>query len=569
MQLDLFDSPAVTLTPRRPEPPSLNLRPYQAQAIESIHADFGAGKSTLLVLPTGTGKTICFAHLAKQMPHGRVMILAHREELIFQAAKKLKAVTGEKIAVEMANHWSNEGRDRARIVVSTVQTQIAGENGNGRMSRFAPNEFGLLVIDEAHHVPASSYRKVIDWYRHNPTVCVLGVTATPDRLDEKALGQMFDSVAFDYEISDAIRDGWLVPIRQSTVTVEALDLSAVKTTAGDLNQGELARVMEEEEILHRIASPTIDLAGHRKTLVFASSVAHAERLAEIFNRHSDKCARWVCAKTPKDERRQMFCDYAAGKFQVLCNVGVLTEGFDEPSVEVVAVARPTKSRALYAQMVGRGTRPLTGVVDGIAEADARRAAIANSGKSHLEVIDFVGNAGRHKLITTADILGGKYDDEVVEQAKRDMRAVDREGRPVPVDTAEALEKAKAHLHELRRRERERRREVKARAAYTVETVNPFDVFDVEPERERGWHKGRPITDKMAEMLRRNGFDPKALSYTHAQQVIGQIIDHPEKLPCTVKQAGVLRRFGYNPEEANKAQATKLIDAIVANGWRRP
>jgi superfamily II DNA or RNA helicase len=210
------------------------------------------------------------------------------------------------------------------------------------MQKFDPNEFSLLIIDEAHHSAAKSYRKVIDYYRRNKNLKVLGATATPDRADEKALGQIFDSVAFDYEIVDAIDDGWLVPITQQSVVVDGLDYSGIRTTAGDLNGKDLAAVLEFEETLHGFVGPILELSGDRKTLIFAASIAHAERICEILNRHKPKSAEWVHGKTPKEERRDLWPRYAGSDFQYLVNVGVTTEGFDEPSIEIIAICRPTR-----------------------------------------------------------------------------------------------------------------------------------------------------------------------------------------------------------------------------------
>ena len=261
------------------------LRPYQTDAVSKVHEAWKDHRSALIVLPTGTGKTIVFSHIAGTV-RGRVMVIAHREELIAQAAQKIQVITGDEADVEMGEFWASEGVfSRSRVVVSSVQTQNAGMGGDGRMSRFDPSQFDLLIIDEAHHATAPTYRRLIDHYRQNPNLKVLGVTATPDRADEEALGQVFESVAFDYEIVDAIADGWLVPVRQRAVYVEGLDYSSVRTTAGDLNGADLARILEYEEALHGIAHPTMELVGTRKSLVFAASVAHAERLAEIFNRH--------------------------------------------------------------------------------------------------------------------------------------------------------------------------------------------------------------------------------------------------------------------------------------------
>jgi len=542
----------------------VQLRPYQEAAVDGVFEAWQTSRSTLLVQPTGTGKTVVCAHVIDRLPEGRVMVLAHREELIFQAADKIQRVTGRPPDIEMAEMRADHGPlwDRARVVVSSIQTQCAGRNGDTRMKRFDPADFGLVIVDEAHHATAPTYRRVVDHYQQNPDLRVLGVTATPDRHDEEALGQVFESVAYDYELADAVRDGWLVPIRQRAVFVEGLDYSSVRTTAGDLNGADLARILEYEETLHGIAYPTLELAAGRKTLVFAASVAHAERLCEIFNRHRDGSARYVTGTTPKEERREMLADYARGAFQILVNVGVATEGFDEPGIQVIAMARPTKSRALYAQMAGRGSRPLPGLVDGVESGDARRDRIAASPKPACEIIDFVGNSGRHHLVTTADILGGNCSDEVIQRAERSAR----DAGGAPVDMLDALAEAERQLAE--ERARARRAALRPKARFTTQSVDPFDVFGLEPWRERGWDKGRQPSEKMVALLERQGIDPRGLSFTEAKQLVGEVVSRFEKKTCTYKQARVLARFGY-PTDTTFKEASRIIDALAANGWKRP
>jgi superfamily II DNA or RNA helicase len=550
----------------------VNLRDYQQRAVDAILTELALHQSTLAVLPTGCGKTVVFSHVAQHFVKlGRVMVLAHRAELIHQAADKIGRVTGTGPDVEMGAMWADLNamwRGQSDVVVSSIQTQIAGRGGKGRMTRFDPADFSLVIVDEAHHAPAASYRKVLAHYMSNPDLKVLGVTATPDRADEAALGQVFESVSFEYEIGDAITDGWLTPIEQRAVIVEGLDFSAMRTTAGDLNGADLAAAMEYEGNLHGIAHPTYELSAGRKTLVFAASVAHAERLCEIFNRHKPGCSRFVCGTTDEVTRKRTLRMFKAGEFQILVNVGVFTEGFDEPGIQVVAVARPTKSRALYCQMIGRGTRPLDGLVDRHATAEGRRDAIAASDKPAVEVLDFVGNAGRHKLVSCADVLGGKYADEVIDRARENARNADG-----PVDVRKALDDAQAELfaeEQDRRRQAEaaNRARLIARANYTTETVNAFDLLDIRPERERGWHKGRQPSEKQLEVLRKNGVTNAAeLSFTHASQLIDAIFRRRDDGRCTLKQARILKRNGYDPN-ASFAEARQIIDRLAANGWRR-
>lgn len=546
----------------------MKLRGYQSEAVEAVMAAFEEVATALLVLPTGTGKTIIFAHVAERMRScGRVMILAHREELIWQAAHKVHAVTGAQADIEMAEMCARDGLfDQANVVVSSIQTQNSGRNGS-RKEKFNPSEFGLLIVDEAHHSCAASYKRAIAHYRQNAALKVLGVTATPDRHDEEALGQVFERVAYDYELPDAIRDGWLVPIEQRSVHVDGLDYSSIRTTAGDLNGADLARVMEYEDNLHRIAHPTFELAGGRKTLVFAASLAHAERLCEIFNRHAPDCARWVHGGTPKEERRAMLRDYAAKRFRFLVNVGVATEGFDDPGIEVVAIARPTKSRALYSQMVGRGTRPLPHLVEDVEEAEERRLTIAMSGKPELTVLDFVGNSGKHKLVTTADILGGNYSDEVIEKAKKEVEEAGKNG--IQLDMSETLADAEKTLREMEeRQERARRAALRAKASYRTTSVDPFDVLHVQPWKERGWDKGKPVSEKMKSLLARNGIEAANLSFIQARQLTQELFRRWEGKLCTFRQAKLLSKRGYDTANLTMKDATALIDGIAAReGWK--
>jgi len=498
----------------------VRLRPYQQHAVDNVISELETNKSTLLVLPTGGGKTVVFSMIAEIFAKvGRVMVIAHREELIRQAAAKIHAITGYHPAVEMAGEWSAEdGFSKPKIVVSSVQTLCTG-----RVLRFDPNEFSLLITDEAHHCTANSYSKV---YAHmlSGRCKHLGVTATPDRADEQALGKVYQTVAYDYELPQIIADGWLVPIKQRLVTVTGLNYSNVKTTAGDLNQGDVAAAQANETILHEMIHPIVELAGTRKTIVFATPGSKkptesddgfhiAERMTEILNRYKPNSARRVSQDTPKDVRRQMLMDFADGKFQYLVNVGVLTEGFDDPSIEVVAITRPTKSRSLYAQMIGRGTRPLPGTVDQYEHAHERKHAIATSMKPHVEVLDFVGNSGRHKLVNTADILGGKYEQEVIDRAEK-------KAKEETVDMSEALQEAHDELKA--EREKAKRARILAQTKFKVESVDPFDVFDIQPVRERQWDIGKPPTTAQLLALQKLGIPVgKDLSRSRAGQLLSE------------------------------------------------
>ncbi|MFN2512517.1 MAG: DEAD/DEAH box helicase [Pyrinomonadaceae bacterium] len=544
------------------------LRPYQQTAVEATFDEWLEHDSTLLVMPTGCGKTVVFSEIIRRMQPARALILAHRSELIAQAVKHVERI-GLDAEIEMADMWAGDHLwNQKQVVVSTVQTQIAGNGGKGRMARFNPDDFGVLICDEAHHFTAKSFVKVLDHYRQNPSLKILGVTATPDRADEQSLGKVFQSVAYDYEILDAIVDGWLVPIQQQMVTIEELDFSQIRTTAGDLNGADLALVMETEKNLHGIVSATIDIIGNRRTLVFAVAVKQAERYAEIFNRHKPGMADWVCGKTPKDQRHETFRKFRSGLTQILVNVGVATEGYDNPYVEVIVQARPTKSRCLYSQMVGRATRPLPGQVDGLETPEERRASIAASIKPTMLVIDFVGNSGRHKLITTADILGGKVSDEAIARAVAKAKQ-----KGTALNMAEAVQAEERIIREeveaQKRREAARRAKVVGMASFSSRSIDPFNAFHLEPVRERGWDKNKSLSEKQANLLRRQGIDPAALSYAQGRQVIAELFKRWDGHLATLKQCALLQKHGYDTKELTIDQAKNMIDALAKNGWRRP
>ena len=540
----------------------MKLRPYQVEAVTGVIDSIVASKSALVVMPTGTGKTVCFAHIARQR-QGRVMVIAHREELVQQAADKIRTVTGQSPDIEMAEYKAGR-MYKSPVVVASVQTLCARMGSLDRMQKFVPHEFDLLVIDEAHHATADSYRRVIAHFTKNAAVRVVGFTATPDRTDKAALGMVFESVAYKYEIMQAMDDGWLCPIETQQVIVKDMDFSHVRTVAGDLNQGELASIMEQEKVLHRVVTPTIEIAKGRRTLVFAASVAHAERMSEIFNRHGVTSAI-VHGGTFKDERRRILNAYNDGKIQVLCNCGVATEGFDSPGIEVVAIARPTTSRALQCQMVGRGTRVLPGVVDGLATAEERRNAIARSAKPSMLTIDFVGNAGKHKLVCAADVLGGKYDEDVVKEAKRQIAEAGK-----PMDVIEALEQAAKAVLDKRKEDaaKNKRTLVTARVDYETQRVDAFSVFRISATRVAAAAKiTAPLTAAQEAMLKRNGIDTTGLPVAHCRVLYNEILRRIKAKRCTYKQASLLKRYGYGTDVSFR-EASRIIDTLKSNGWKK-
>jgi superfamily II DNA or RNA helicase len=364
------------------------LRPYQRQAINAAFREWKRGRrSTLFVCPTGGGKSLTFSRTAERFrPQGRTLVLADREWLVTQARDNVEKHTQLRVGIEMAEHRVR--RDALPdVVCASVQTL------HRRIGDFGPDAFGLIVVDEADLAMAPTYRKILDYFT---SAKILGVTATPDRADGQGLGELFETVCHSVEIGDLIRDGHLAPIRQRVVKV--LDLSLAKVQGGDFTDASLERILTEERHLHEVAKPTLELSKERQTLVFATSVKHAAALADVFNRYKPGSARHVHGGMDSEERRDVIDPFLRGEFQILVNCALLLRGVDLPPVACIAMARPTQSRALYAQALGRGTR-------------------LHPGKTDCLVLDFGDNASQHSLVTALDFLGGKHKPEVVERAR--------------------------------------------------------------------------------------------------------------------------------------------------------
>jgi superfamily II DNA or RNA helicase len=542
----LFEPPAynhakAAAEPRKlapvPAPVLSALRPYQEQAVSSALKELEGVRSTLIVMATGTGKTRCMTELAKQRKADRVLVLAHRDEILQQARERFRRDCGERVGLDKADNSAGD----ERIVVGSIQTVSTPD----RLRRFDPRRFDLVMVDEAHHAPATTYRRVIDYFEDAK---VIGVTATPDRADEKAMGQVFDSVAFLYEIEDAIRDKWLCDVRCSRIQVAGLDLSSVKTVAGDLNQGDLDAVMAVEEVLLGVADATMREAGDRRTLLFTTSVANADRLAEIMNRHREGCAMAVNGKTELDQRRAILQGHQQGNYQFLVNCAIATEGYDDPGISCVAMARPTKSRSLYAQSVGRGLRIL-------------------EGKQDCLILDFCGNSGRHKLASALDILGGKYTDEEEELAQKIV------AKNPGMRAREAIDEAKAQLELEKKRAEEaaKRAAIKAHAIYTKSDVDPFGVFHIDVQREQQLAErfgGKIASEKQVACLQNFKIPvPQGCTSQLASKLINAAIVRRQKHLASFNQLKTLQKYGVNEINIGFERAGTVIDAIKKNGGR--
>jgi superfamily II DNA or RNA helicase len=514
-----------------PKPPVP--RPYQTAGIAAIDREWKAGKrSTLVVMPTGTGKTVVFSMvaLAAVALGQRALVLAHRTELLEQAEDKLRAV-GVRASIDQG---ANVGSLTAPVVIGSVQT-LRG----ARLLRYKPDAFDVIIVDEAHHAPAKSYRSILE---HFPGARVLGVTATPDRSDGNALSQCFESVAFTYEMRQAIREEFLVPLRAKRVLVRGVDLNGIKSHHGDFDQAELARVMAEEKALHGVVGPMLELAGDRKTLVFGVDVAHAKKLAEVINRHKPGAALAIDGSASRAERKAVLALFRAGRIQFLVNCALYTEGFDEPSIQCVALVRPTQSRALHTQMIGRVTRLL-----GLTYAES----VAN-GKPFGLVLDFVGNS-RHRLISPADALAGAVLGDTERAAAEAMLdgQTDLDAVLVHADEEAARKRAEAKLVLL--------------AQYRTKEIDPF-LGDFMPPLDPDaplWRK--PATEAQLAAIDKAGLGvpPPGLSLGEASLMLDAVAARRKAGLATIPQVRLLERMGMDTKGMLMTRASALMVKLAS------
>ena len=516
----------------------MSLRPYQQEAKDAIFREWDqeGHNKTLLVLPTGTGKTIVFASVAERCVRdgSRVLILAHRGELLEQAQDKLFRSTGLRSAVEKAEDSSLGSW--FRVTVGSVQTLMREK----RLAKFSPDHFGHIIIDEAHHCLSDSYQRVLE---HFAGAKVLGVTATPDRGDMKNLGQYFESLAYEYSLPRAIRDGYLCPIKAQTIPLR-LDLSGVGIQSGDFKAGDLGTALDP--YLYQIADEMTNYCQGRKTVVFLPLVKTSKKFRDILIGKGFRAAE---VNGESQDRAEILRDFDAGKYDVLCNSMLLTEGWDCPSVDCIVVLRPTKIRSLYSQMVGRGTR--------LCER-----------KDHLLLLDFLWHTERHELCHPASLIC-----ETEEVAKKATENIEQDGGPV--DLIEAEEAAKADvvaereaalakaLEEMKRRKRKLVDPLQFEMSIQAEDLSSYvPAF--------GWEMGPP-SERQRQTLEKLGILPDAIeSAGKAALLLDRLGKRREEGLTTPKQIRFLEGKGFRHVGTWQFDdARRLIDRIAGNGWRVP
>ena len=511
------------------------LRPYQQQARDRIHDEWDAGHTrTLLVLPTGTGKTIVFASVAADQVRAgdRVLILAHRGELLEQAADKLQRSTGLVSAVEKAESTCLDSW--FRVVVGSVQTL----QRTARLERFPQDYFGTIIIDEAHHAITDGYRRILDYFSGAK---VLGVTATPDRGDMRNLGEVFDSLAFEYKLTDAIKEGYLCKIMAQTIPLQ-LDITSVTLSGGDYAVGDLGTALDP--YLEQIAAEMARRCKSRKTVVFLPLIKTSQKFRDLLNAHGFRAAE---VNGQSDDRRQVLADFDAGKYNVLCNSMLLTEGWDCPSVDCVVVLRPTKVRSLYSQMVGRGTR-------------------LSPGKTDLLLLDFLWMTDKHELCRPADLV---CEDRTV--ARQMTEHLAETGCPEDIEeaAAQASEDVVAQREEALAKQLAEQRRKKAKLVDPLQyemSIQAEDLSGYVPTF--GWEAGPPSEQQTA-ALEKLGILPDAVeSAGKAALLLDRLNKRRDEGLTTPKQIRCLEKYGFQHVGTWSFEAARhMIDRIAAQGWR--
>lgn len=513
----------------------MELRPYQQEARKAVWDEWDTGRAkTLLVLPTGCGKTIVFAAITEDAVRKgeRVLILAHRGELLDQAADKIMKATGLGCSVEKAGQsclgqWF-------RVTVGSVQTLMRAK----RLEQFRPDHFDTIIIDEAHHAVSDSYQVILRYFSNAK---VLGVTATPDRGDQKDLGRVFDSLAYEYTLPQAIKEGYLVPIRALTVPIK-IDLSKAGISAGDYKPGDIATALDP--YLEQIAEEMSEHCAARKTVVFLPLVKTSQKFRDILNRHGFRAAE---VNGNSEDREKILSDFSEGKYNVLCNSMLLTEGWDCPEVDCVVVLRSTKVRALYCQMVGRGTR-------------------LAKGKDHLLLLDFLWHTERHELCRPACLIAETQDvaDKMTEQIAAAGYPVDIEEAEISA-SAEVIADREAALAEKLEKMKRRRSKLVDPMQYAM-SIQDNALSNYAPAF--GWEQN-PVSESQKKALENRGIDPDAVDTAgRAEKLLKACAQRQLAGLATPKQIRRLERYGFqHVGNWSFEAASNMIQRIACLGWK--
>lgn len=514
-----------------------DLRYYQSAAVNATYAEWDRVQSTAIISATATGKTEVYLSIAASYP-GRVLIIAHRDYLLQQPIARLAKAGFDDVAVEKAELRSERYLNKPKVVFASVQSLCKAE----RLATFDPFDFSVVIVDEGHRAVAKSYRTVLDHFKTNPKLRVLILTATPKRKDGIALGTVCDSVAFTYGPQQAIREGWIVPLKFYRREVADLDFSTVKLTAGDLDPDQVQALLMQERPLHEVCASLAEDRG--PTVIFCPGVKVAQAYNALMKtRYRPDRSAVLWQDSSQEDRERVGKQLAQGELDYLFNCDLVTEGYDVPELVRVVWAAPTASLVKFTQGTGRVFRThssLRGVLTGgIEDAEQRRLLIAQSPKPFGQVVTYYPQNCKHQLCEPNDILGG---DDLPPEVKAYAKQIQEQTAAQPdgsspdddVETAQAVVELRALLE--RRRQR-----IKAQASTTDTEYNAF-----------GGHRNREG-------------GAGAGSVKAAAKAIST--DWPVKKPVTDGQKRFLHVLGARnlPEGMGAWQASVVIDLVKTHG----
>jgi superfamily II DNA or RNA helicase len=549
MSFDL--APTLLPTPDYYEVPGA--RPYQKDMISDAIEAFAADeclRAQLLVSATGTGKTVMMGGFAKTFSRSdqKTLMLAHRDELLTQGIDKFRRLGGVEAGIEKGASHATLHDD---VVVASVQT-LRGE----RLQSWPPDHFGMVMIDEAHRTLASGYMQAL---AHFENARVIGVTATADRGDKQLLGQIYERIVKpEYNMLAAINDGWLVRVEIQPLSVK-IDLNAVgtkKNLDGDNDLDAKAVSHAIEPYLADIGADVWRFAHDRRILGFTPSVDIARKMVEISQKAGFRQVEWVAGEDK--ERRKKIEAYKAGEIQVLWNAMLLTEGFDQDDIDALVILRPTVVRALYTQMVGRGTRPLASVVPALnsaGDAQERRRIIADSPKPHVLVLDPLWLHEKHDLAAPASLVSKNPDEVKLTKGKQG-------------DLLKIAEDASRDLWDSLREQ------LLKNANRRVARIDPFTFGVVLGNEELAnyhpdtlWDARPPTIDQLKALIE-NGIEGEMVQFRGQAQKILQVIEQRrDRGLCSIRLMNWLRRHKISAELMTHEEATKHQRRLFGTGFR--
>lgn len=507
--------PKLSVVPARK---LIELRDYQNDATTNVLKDIGTYRSALIVLATGLGKTILFCKLVEQWS-GRVLVLAHLEELLQNAKDDLWAICGEPVGIERGkDHHEGE-----RIVVGLIQSV------SKRLHHFKPDHFSLIIVDEAHHAASDAYHRV---FEHFGSAKVVGLTATDSRADGEPLP--FESCSYRMGIREGIEEGYLVPVRGRRVIIDAINLSRVQRKGnGDGDFEDAALDDEMVKGASAIADVLVADFPFEKGILFFPGRASAKLTCELLNERAPGSALYLDGEIIGETRRDLVNRLKAGEWQWLCNVGIATEGFNWPDASVVGMCCPTLSRPAYAQRVGRGTRPLAGLLNGISDRDLRKAAIASSNKPGMLILDFVGVSANLDLISHESFL--EEPKPKVEEEEKFSEEPEGDGE-VP-DEEFSIDGPNLNLQAIARG-------IKSNTVHSNDAFDPFEAsgakYDSVELKNSEIGKEPALSHKQYKLLCRNGINDESLTAKEAQKLVGFIASKGFRMWAL--ELGILRKL---------------------------